>query len=103
MGVQWLRLPVQVAWVQSLVWELRSTCRGVQVKSPSRVRLFATPWTIAYQVLCPRDFLSKSTGVGCHCFLQGIPTQGSNLGLSHCSQMLHRLRHQGSLCSASAA
>ena len=30
----------------------------------------------------PWDFLSKSTGVGCHFLLQGIfPTQGLNLGL----------------------
>ena len=31
-----------------------------KVKSPSRVQLFATPWTVAYQVLL------QSTGVGCH-------------------------------------
>ena len=31
----------------------------------------------------------KNTGVGCHAFLQGIfPTQGSNPGLPHCSQIL---------------
>ena len=33
----------------------------------------------------------------CHFFLQGIfPTQGSNLGLPHCRQMLYRLNHQES-------
>ena len=32
-----------------------------------------------------------------HSFLQGIfPTQGSNLGLPHCRQILHHLSHQGS-------
>ena len=36
----------------------------VKVKSLSRVRLFATSWTAAYQAP------SKSTGVGCHCLLQ---------------------------------
>ena len=47
----------------------------VKVKSLSRVRLFATPWTAAYQaplpmgLLCPWDFPGKSTGVGCHCLL----------------------------------
>ena len=35
-------------------------------------------------------------GVGCHFLLQGIfPTQGSNLGLPHCRQMLYPLSHQG--------
>ena len=41
-------------------------------------------------------FPAKTTGVGCHFLLQGIfPTQGSNLGLPHCRQMLYRLNHQG--------
>ena len=30
-----------------------------------------------------RDSLGKNTGVGCHALLQGPPTQGSNLHLSH--------------------
>ena len=54
----------------------------VKVKSLSRVQLFATPWTIAYQLLCPWDFPGKNSGMGCHFLLQGIfPAQGSNLGL----------------------
>jgi len=54
-----------------------------KMKSFSRVRLFATPWRVACaRLLCPWDFLSKSTGVGCHFLLQGIfPTQGLNPGL----------------------
>ena len=44
----------------------------------SRVRLFATPWTVARQAL-PGDFPGKNTGVGCHFLLQGIfLIQGSN-------------------------
>ena len=72
----------------------------VKVKLLSRVRLFATPWTVACtRLLCPRDFLSKSTGVGCHFLLQGIfLTQGSNPGLLHCRQTLYCLSHQGSQC-----
>ena len=27
------------------------------------VQIFATPWTVALQVLCPRDFPGKNTGV----------------------------------------
>ena len=47
--------------------------------------------------LCPWDFPGKNTGMSCHFLLQGIfPTQGSNLGLPHCRQTLHRLSHQGS-------
>ena len=62
-----------------------------KVKSLSRVWLFATPWTIAYQAPLSMGFSSKSTGVGCHFLLQGIvPTQGSNLGLLHCRQVLYR-------------
>ena len=45
-----------------------------------------------------RDSPGKNTGVGCHALFQGIfPTQGSNLGLPHCRQILHQLSHQGSL------
>ena len=39
------------------------------VKSPSSVRLFATPWTAAYHALHPWDFPGKSTGVGCYFLL----------------------------------
>ena len=40
------------------------------------------------------DSPSKNAGVGCHFLLQGIfCTQGSNLGLLHCRQMLSHLSH----------
>ena len=35
-------------------------------------QLFAAPWTVAHQALCPWDFLGKTTGVGCHFLLQEI-------------------------------
>ena len=72
--------------------------RKVKVKSLSHVQLFATPWTVACtRLLWPWDFLGKSTGVGCHFFLQGIfQTQGLNPGLPHCRQTLYHLSHQGS-------
>ena len=44
--------------------------------------------------LCPWDFPGKNAGVDCHspfCL-----TQGSNLSLLHCREILHCLRHQGS-------
>ena len=41
------------------------------------------------RILCPWDSPGKNTGVGCHSLLQGIfLTQGSNLGLLHCRQIL---------------
>ena len=51
---------------------------------------------VAPRLLCPWDFPGKNTGMGCHFLLQEIfPTQGLNLGLPHCRQMLYRLSHQG--------
>ena len=53
----------------------------MKVKSLSRVRLFATPWTVAHQAPPPMGFSRQDTGGGCHFLLQGIfPTQGSNPG-----------------------
>ena len=50
------------------------------------------------RLFCLWDFPDKNTGVGSHFLLQGIfPTQGSNLGLLHCRQILYCLSHQGSL------
>ena len=61
----------------------------------SRVRLFCDQMDCSF--LCPWDFPSKNTGVGCHFLLQEIfPTQGLNPGLLHCKQMLYHLSHQGS-------
>ena len=62
--------------------------------------------------LCPHGLNSpwdspvKNTRVGSHSLFQGIfSTQGSNLGLLHCTQILYQLSHQeshntkvGSLC-----
>ena len=49
------------------------------------------------RLLCPWNSPEKNTGVGCHALLQGIfLTQGLNLGLLHCRQILYHLSHQGS-------
>ena len=61
----------------SNAWKLK-----VKVKSLSRSRLLATPWTAAHQAPLSMDFPGKNTGVGCHFLLWGIfLTQESNLGL----------------------
>ena len=45
------------------------------------------------------DAITFSTGVGYHSLIQGIfQTQGSNLGVLHCRQILYRLSHQGCQC-----
>ena len=45
----------------------------------SRVRLFATPRTVAHQAPLSMELSSQNTRVGCHFLLQGIfLNQGSN-------------------------
>ena len=72
-------------------------CKHEEIKVKMLVTqlcLFAIPWTVAS---VHRILKGKNTGVGCHSLLQGIfPTQGSNLGLLDCRQILYHLRHQGS-------
>ena len=63
----------------------------VHAQSVSRVRLFATPWTVAPRLLCPWDSPGKNTGVGLHFLLQEsgpcllcLPRwQGDSLPLCH--------------------
>ena len=63
----------------------------------SRVRLFATPWTVACQIPYLWNSPGQNTGVGCCALLQGIfPTQGLNPGLPHCRQNFYHRSHQGS-------
>ena len=57
-----------------------------------------TPRTAACQAPLSMGFPRKNAGVGSHFFLQGIfLTQGSNLGVMLCRQILHHLSHQVSL------
>ena len=49
------------------------------------------------RLLCPWNSPGKDTRVGCHFLLQVIfLTQGSNLGLLFCRQILYYQSHQGS-------
>ena len=46
---------------------------------------------------CPWNSPGKNIGVGCYYLLQEIfSTQGSNLALPHCRQILYHLSHKGS-------
>ena len=61
----------------------------------SRIWLFATPWAIAHQDVCPWGSPGKHTRVDCHFVLQRIfLTQGSNPGLPPCRQILYCLSHR---------
>ena len=67
----------------------------------SRVWLFATPWTVAFQAPLGRrnpswDSPGKNTGVGSLSLFQGIfPNQGLNWGFLHCRWTLYQLSYQG--------
>ena len=94
-GILQARTPEWAATSFSNAWEWKV-----------RVKLSGSSWPRGLQptrLLCPWDFPGKSSEVGCHALLQGIfPTQGSNLGLPHCRQILHQLSDQAnptpSLC-----
>ena len=68
----------------------------VEVKSLSRVRLLATPWTAAHQVRL-WDFPGESTGVGCYCPLH------SGMLLSHKKMVLPSATTLGGLSSSCAS
>ena len=57
--LEWVAISFSNAWK----WK-------VKVKSLSRIRLLATPWTAAHQPPPSMGFSGKSTGVGCHCLLR---------------------------------
>ena len=72
----------------------------------------AVVWLLSLTQLCEGMYCSlpgssacgdspgKNTGVGSHALLERIfPTQGLNLGLLNCRQILYQLSHQGCLIS----
>ena len=78
-------------------WILKQRPPG-KVKWLSRVRLFATPWTVPFQA-------PQSMGFSTQEYWSGLPfpspgdlpiTLGSNPGLPHCRRILYQLSHQGS-------
>ena len=69
------------------------------VLSPSAVPNSATPWTVAARPLCPWDSAGRSSGVGCHAFLQGtFLTQGLNPRLLNWQADSLPLYRLGSFC-----
>jgi len=68
-----------------------------KVKATQTCPTLCEPWIVwPARFLCPRNSPGKNTGVGSHSLQQGIfLTQGSNLSLLHCRQILYYLNHQG--------
>ena len=68
----------------------------------SRIRLFATPWTVACQAPHPWDSPSRTTGVVCHFLLQGIFHSKDQTRVTYVSgidrQVLYHQHHLGSPC-----
>ena len=62
--------------------------RGEKSWPPNPYPSWQCPFLLRHaRLLCPWDFPSKNTRVGCHLLLQGIfPTQGSNPHFLHCSE-----------------
>ena len=82
----------------SATWEtlyciIKYMCKKKK-KRKSRSFVYGSHGLWPARLLCPWDSPGKNTGVGCQFLPQGIfPTQGSNLGLLHCRQILYRLSH----------
>ena len=64
--LEWVAISFSNAWK----WK-------VKVKSLSRARLFATPWTAAYQAPLPMGFSRQEYWSGCHCLLRKIVLRSS--------------------------
>ena len=59
--------------VSYIKYSLNSNAYACVLSHFSPVQLFVSLWTVAQEtVLCPWDFPSKRTGVGCYVLLQGI-------------------------------
>ena len=62
-------------------------------QSRTRLKRFSS----SSSIYSPWNSPGQNTGVGSLSLLQGLfPTQGSNPGLLHCSQILYQLSHKGS-------
>ena len=82
---------------QAPLWETESGSRSVVFDF-----CVTTPWIMHARLLCPWNSPGKNTGLGIAIpFSRGScqprdQTQGSNLGLLHCRQILYHLSHQRS-------
>ena len=90
-----VRISTYTFWRVHKTWN-HSSCLNLSVSHsvvPNSLRPHRLQPT---SLLSPWDFPGKDTGVGCRFLLQGIfPTQGSNLRLLHCRQILYWLSYKG--------
>ena len=86
-----------------LAWESASTQAGIKrvsflEKVKSESCSVVSNSLGPHGLYSPWNSLGQNTGVGSLSLLQGIfPTQGSNLGLPHCRQILYQPSHKGNL------
>ena len=91
-----LIVPFASSFYQGQVPDLIVIPVPVKVKLLSRVRLFVTPWTVAYQAPPSMGFSRQEYWSGLPFPSPGeLPNPGIEPGLPHCRQTLY-LRHQGS-------
>ena len=77
---------------QALCWQQQLTVHRLFLLSCSESDSLLPQRLQPTRLLCPQDSPGKNTGVGCHSLLQGIfLTQGWNLDLRHCRQILYHL------------
>ena len=90
----WQNITIYMLYLESLLleWKWKWKCNHSVILD--------SLWPHGLQparLLCPWNFPGKNTGEGC-CFLLLwiFPTQGSNLGLPHCRQIIYHVSHKGS-------
>ena len=77
-------------------YNLMSLLKWVKVKSLSRVRLFATPWTVAYQAPPSIEFSRQEYWSGLPFPSPGdLPDPGNKPGCPQCRQMVYPLESPG--------
>ena len=82
-----------------LAWRIPGTGEpgGLSAMGSHRVGHDWSNLAAAAVLYSPWNSPGQNTGVGSLSLLQGLfPTQGSNPGLLHCSQILYQLSHKGS-------
>ena len=95
--LHWCLLLGVLKWEHILLTYSESSQKGMGVSHSVMSDSLRAHGLQPARLLCPSNSPGKNTGVGCHSFLQGISlTQGSNLSLLHCRQILYHLSHKGS-------
>ena len=98
---KWEQWQILFSWAPKSLWTVTEAMKLADTCSlEGKLRLCVVvaqlcstlrdPWTVAHRLLCPWNSSGKNPGVGCHLLLYGIfLTQGSNLNLLHCRQILY--------------